>query len=121
MLNLLLAESLVLLHFCFILFVLLGGLLALKWPRVIWCHLPAVVWGVIVETLGLICPLTPLENRYRVLAGQEGYAEDFVSHHLLPIIYPANLNVDLQLVLAGSVVILNSVVYFFVIRKRGRK
>lgn len=115
---LILADLIVLLHFVFILFVVTGGLLVLKWPRLIWIHIPAVVWGVIVEWCGLICPLTPLENQFRLQAGQEGYSGDFIAQYLMPIIYPESLNADLQLVLAGVVIVLNSVVYVFVLRRR---
>lgn len=121
MYSLFLAELLVLIHFAFILFVLFGGLLVLKWRWLVWAHLPAVIWGVVVEAMGWICPLTPLEVRYRLQAGQEGYGGDFIAHYLLPIIYPADLNLDLQLALAGFVVMINCVVYVFVFRKRGAR
>lgn len=117
---LLLAELLVLVHFAFILFVLFGGLLLLKWPRLAWLHLPAVIWGVVVEAMGWICPLTPLEIRFRLQAGQEGYSGDFLAHYLMPIIYPAGLNLEFQQVLAGFVIILNVVIYFFLFKKRGK-
>ncbi|HET9679548.1 MAG TPA: DUF2784 domain-containing protein, partial [Gammaproteobacteria bacterium] len=85
----LLADLTVLLHFGFILFVLGGGLLVL-WRRwLVWLHVPIAVYGVLVEWVGWICPLTPLENNFRLLAGQAGYADGFVAHYLLPIIYPA--------------------------------
>ena len=119
MTSLLLAESIVFLHFAFILFVIFGGLLVLKWRRLAWVHLPAAAWGAVVEAMGWICPLTPWENHFRLLAGQQGYSGDFISHYLLPLIYPADLKPDLQLALAGFVVMINVVVYFFVFRKRG--
>jgi len=53
-----LADLVVTLHLLFVLFVLLGGLLALRWPRVAWLHLPAAVWGALIEFTGGICPLT---------------------------------------------------------------
>ena len=68
------ADALVWLHLGFILFVLFGGLLPLRWPRLAWLHLPAVAWGCAVEFLGLPCPLTPLENRLRRAAGDAGYS-----------------------------------------------
>ena len=117
--SLLVAELLVVIHFAFILFVVLGGLLVLKWRRLIWVHLPAASWGAVVEAMGWVCPLTPWENHFRMLAGQEGFHGDFISRYLLPIIYPADLNLDLQLALAGFVVIINIVIYIFVFRSRG--
>jgi hypothetical protein len=119
MLSLLVAELLVVLHFAFILFVVFGGLLVLRWRRMIWVHLPAATWGAMVEAMGWICPLTPWENRFRWQAGQEGYSGDFISRYLLPLIYPADLNFDLQLALAGFVVIINIIIYVFIFRKRG--
>mgnify|MGYP000513051202 CR=1 FL=1 len=116
--SLLIAELLVVIHFSFILFVVLGGLLVLKWRRLIWVHLPAATWGAVVEAMGWICPLTPWENHFRQMAGQEGYSGDFVSRYLLPVIYPADLKHDLQLALAVFVVIINIVIYIFVYRTR---
>ena len=110
-------NILILLHFGFILFVVFGGLLVLKWPRLAWGHIPAVIWGVIVEGGGLICPLTPMENHYLTQTGHGGYEGDFIVHHLLPVIYPEGLTQELQLVLAGIVVIINSVIYLYIFRK----
>ncbi len=82
------ADFLVVLHLGFILFVILGGFLVQKWRRVLLIHLPAVVWGVLIEFQGWICPLTPLEQKFRMAAGEEGYSGGFIQHYLLPIIYP---------------------------------
>jgi len=110
-------EVLVLVHFAFILFVVLGGLLLFRWPWLIRAHLPAAVWGALAEALGWVCPLTPLENRFRLQAGLQGYEGDFVSRYLLPLVYPEGLDRDLQLVLAGLVVIINATVYLLVFKK----
>ena len=113
-----LADLVLLLHGAFVLFVLAGGLLVLRWRRLIWVHLPAVVWGAAIEVGGWICPLTPLESRLRALAGAEGYADGFIEHYLLPLIYPAALTRELQLTFAGIVVGVNLVVYLFLWRHR---
>ncbi len=105
------ADLLVLLHFSFIVFVIVGGLLVYKWHWVAWLHLPAAAWGAIVEYRGWICPLTPWENRLRQLAGQEGYNEGFIEHYLLPVIYPSGLTRDIQLTLAVIVVVINLLIY----------
>lgn len=105
------AELLVLVHFSFIVFVILGGLLVYKWHWMAWLHLPAAAWGAIVEYRGWICPLTPWENRLRELAGHEGYAEGFIEHYLLPLVYPSVLTRDVQLYLAVIVVAVNLVIY----------
>jgi hypothetical protein len=105
------ADALVIAHLAFIIFVILGGLLLLKWPRLIYLHLPAVVWGTLVELLGWLCPLTPLELHYRMLGGETGYSESFVQHYLLPLIYPAGLTRDVQTLLAMCVITINLVIY----------
>lgn len=105
------ADALVIAHLAFIMFVMLGGLLLLKWPRCIYLHLPAVAWGTLVELRGWLCPLTPLEQHYRALAGETGYSGDFVQHYLLPLIYPAGLTRDVQTILAMCVITVNLVIY----------
>jgi hypothetical protein len=84
------ADLVVLAHLGFILFVILGGLLVLRWPRMAWIHLPAVIWGALIEFAGWICPLTPLENWLREASGTAGYQGGFIEHYLVPIVYPAN-------------------------------
>jgi hypothetical protein len=115
------ADVLVLLHLAFILFVVFGGLLAPRWPRLIWLHLPAAAWGVLVEWTGWICPLTPLENKLRFAACEAGYAGGFVDRYLLPLIYPAGLTREAQLLLAAGVAILNIIVYGFVLIRWTRR
>lgn len=113
------ADLLVLLHLGFIMFVLLGGFLALRWRWLCLVHLPAVVWGVLIEFQGWICPLTPLENRLRLAAGEAGYSGGFVEHYLLPVIYPEALTVELQMFLGGLVILINLIAYTWVFRRRG--
>ncbi len=105
------ADLLVAVHFAFICFVVLGGLLVLKWHRLAWIHIPAAVWGTLVELKGWMCPLTPLEQRFRVAAGEAGYSGSFIEHYLTPLIYPAGLTRDLQLQLGLLVVTINVVIY----------
>jgi hypothetical protein len=114
------AEAVVLVHFSFIAFVLFGGLLALRWRWIVVAHLPAAAWGCLVELTGRICPLTYVENYLRSRAGQSGYPEGFIEHYFLPVIYPAGLTRQIQLVLAGVVVILNVVAYGWLLRRFAR-
>ncbi|MDP3816918.1 DUF2784 domain-containing protein [Pseudomonas sp.] len=109
------ADAVLLVHLLFIAFVLLGGLLVLRWRRLVWLHLPAVVWGVVVESMRWQCPLTPLENSLRQAAGQAGYAGGFVEHYLMPIIYPAGLTPQIQLWLGAVVLLLNGLIYAVVL------
>ena len=118
---LLLAEAIVVFHFLFIVFVVDGGLLVLRRPRLAWIHLPAVAWGAGIEFAGGICPLTPLENYLRRLGGESTYSGDFVMQYLLPVIYPENLTVTAQYILGALVIVINLIVYSMVIRRLYRR
>lgn len=113
-----LADFVVVLHAAFVLFVLVGGLLALKWPWIVRLHLPAVTWAAVVEFSGWLCPLTPLENWLRAQAGGHGYETDFIGHYLLPILYPAGLTREVQMVLGSIVLIVNGAVYALLWQKK---
>ncbi|MDX1647298.1 MAG: DUF2784 domain-containing protein [Longimicrobiales bacterium] len=121
MLYALLADAVLVFHFAFILFGGGGGLLAIWWRRAPWLHLPVAAWGVWIELSGNVCPLTPLENRLRRMAGDEGYGGSFIEHYLLPLIYPGGLTREVQLALAGLVVVLNLGIYGLVWRRRHGK
>lgn len=112
-----LADLLALTHLAFILFVLFGGLLAIRWRRALWVHLPAALWGAAVELFGWYCPLTPWENALRRAGGSAGYSGGFVENYLLSLIYPAGLTREVQMLLGGLVVAINGVVYWFVLRR----
>ena len=105
------ADAVLVFHLAFIVFALLGGLLAICWRWMVWLHLPAAGWGFFVEVTGRICPLTPLENMLREQAGSSGFSGGFVAHYLVPLIYPAGLTPDIQWLLAGGVVAVNLAVY----------
>jgi hypothetical protein len=111
------ADAIVLAHFLFIAFVVCGGLLVIRWPRMAFVHLPAAVWGAVVEIFGWICPLTPLENNFRLLAGESSYSGDFIARYLIPVIYPENLTTTIQQVLGGLVIAVNIIFYSIAIQK----
>jgi len=111
-----LADTLVLMHVAFVLFVVFGGLLVLRWRWVRWLHLPAAVWGALIEFFSWECPLTPLENELRHLAGQAGYEGGFIDHYLLPVLYPAGLGRETHVLIGVFVVILNALTYWWVFR-----
>ena len=111
MLYRLLADLVLLLHLVFILFALLGGLAAVRRPRLAWLHVPALAWAVAVEAAGWICPLTPLERHLRMAAGQTAYAGGFVEHYLVPVLYPGSLTRTDQVLLALALLLFNGVVY----------
>jgi len=114
----LLADLIVVLHFSFVLFVLFGGLLTVKWPHVTWIHGPALAWGSLVEFTGLVCPLTPLENRLRMMGGESGYHGDFLSRWLLPVLYPDFLTPGIQIALGCLLLALNVTIYAWIWRTR---
>ena len=116
----LLADLVLILHLGFVCFVLFGGLLVLRWQWIAWLHLPAALWGAVVEFTGWLCPLTPLENWLRAQGGAVGYEQDFMARYLLPILYPGDLTRDLQLLLGTVVVSLNAAVYWWLWRRRTR-
>ena len=106
-----LADFVLLAHFAFLLFVVLGGLLLFRWPRLAWVHVPLAVWGIAIEFTGLICPLTPLENALRQRAGETGYAGGFIEHYVTAVLYPAGLTRGVQLLLGMLLLMVNVLVY----------
>jgi uncharacterized protein DUF2784 len=112
-----LADFVVLLHMAFVLFVAIGGLLVFKWRRVAWFHIPAALWGALIEFAGWVCPLTPLENWLRRRGGEAGYQTGFIEHYLLPLIYPAPLSRGLQVALGLLVVGVNLAIYWRIWRR----
>ncbi len=117
-----LADFVVIVHAAFVVFVVLGGFLVLRRPRLAWLHLPAAIWGVMIEFAGWICPLTPLENAFRARGGEAGYGGGFVEHYLLAALYPTGLTRGVQVVLGSIVLALNAAIYAVVIsRSRARQ
>lgn len=116
-----LADGVLLVHLAFIMFVVFGALLVLRWPRLLPLHLAAAAWGFGIEVLGASCPLTHVENRMRMLAGESGYSGGFVDHYLLPLIYPGAMTRGLQLGLAAGVLIMNAVLYAWIWRRRAAR
>jgi len=115
------AQLVVILHAGFVCFVVLGGCLAWRWRWVLFLHIPAVLWGALIEFRGWICPLTPLEQWLRRAAGQAGYSGGFIEHYLLPVLYPSALSREMQVFLGTCVVVINIVVYgWLIIRSRRR-
>ena len=106
-----LAALVLVAHLAFIVFVVAGGLLALRWHWAPLVHLPAALWGVFIELSGGICPLTPLENYLLRAGGASGYSGGFIEHHLVPIIYPVGLSPSIRVLLAALVVFVNALVY----------
>lgn len=117
------ADLLVIVHLLFIIFVVAGGCLVLKWPRMAYLHIPAAAWGALIEFQGWICPLTPLEQHLRQAGGQPAYSVGFIEHYLEPIIYPAGLTREMQIFFGIAVLAINLMAYGWLLigRKRGNK
>src|SRR6476469_7349534 len=115
-----LADLVVVVHGLFVAFVMLGAFLALRWRWLVWLHIPALIWGILIEYAGWICPLTPLENSLRARAGETAYSGDFIQHYLLGALYPHGLTRTTQYVLGSIALIVNVVAYTIVIRKQIR-
>jgi len=112
-----LADLVLVVHLAFVLFVVLGGLLVVRWPWLAWLHLPAAIWGVLIEYTGWICPLTPLENSLRVKGGEAGYAGGFIQHYIQPVLYPAGLTRSTQVVLGSMALLVNLAAYAIVLSR----
>ena len=115
-----LADLVLVLHLCFVLFVIFGGLFALRWPDVAWIHLPVAAYGALIEFVGFVCPLTPLENMLRHRGGEAGYGGGFIDHYITAAIYPEGLTRSAQFALGTAVLVGNGVVYLIWWRRRRR-
>ena len=112
------ADLILIFHLAFVLFILLGGLLVLRAAKVMWLHLAALLWGVVVELFGLVCPLTPLETTLRRLGGEPGYQGDFIAHYISAILYPSGLNPEIQVWLALAALLPNVLIYSYILRRK---
>jgi len=117
MLYSLFADLVLILHVIFIVFVVLGGLLVLWQRRLAWLHIPCALWGILIEYLGWICPLTYLENDLRSAAGSRGYSGGFIDHYLVPLVFPSGLNPEIQVLLGTAVFTINIIIYIAVWRR----
>jgi hypothetical protein len=121
-LYLLLVEITILLHFMFVLFVAAGGLLLLRWPRIVWIHLPMLLWGIYIQFSGGICPLTPLEKYFRQMAGMQTYEGGFINQYIMPILYPRGLTHETQIMIGIGLVFVNMIYYsLFLYRQRHKQ
>ena len=112
-----LADLVLAVHFAFVLFVVFGGLLVLRWRRLAWVHVPVALYGALIEFVGFICPLTPLEVWLRRLGGEAGYEGGFIERYITAALYPTGLTREIQLALGVGVLVLNAIVYAFVWRR----
>lgn len=116
-----LADAVVLTHLAFVAFVVAGGFLIWRWSLAALAHIPALLWGLWIELSGDICPLTPLENHLRALAGEAGYSGGFIEHYVMPVLYPPGLTRRTQWVLAAVLLLVNAVAYGGLLVRRGKR
>lgn len=115
-----LADTILVIHLAFASFMVAGGLLVLRWPRLAWIHVPIALYGAAIEFIGFVCPLTPFENWLRRQGGEAGYTGGFIEHYITAALYPAGLTREIQVMLGVAVLVVNAVVYHHLIRRRTR-
>ena len=115
------ADAILIVHLFFIVFAVAGGLLVLKWSRLVWLHMAAVGWAVWIALSGSICPLTPLEQLLRQKSGEASYSGGFIEHYLEPIIYPESLTREAQWWIAVFLLVVNILAYLLVFRARRKR
>ena len=111
------ANLILIVHFIFILFVVFGALLFFVSTKIIFIHVPAVIWGSYIELTNSICPLTYLENWFLKKSNKTTYSEGFIQNYLVPIVYPMNLTKDLQIYLGIALIVVNIIIYVFIFNK----
>ncbi len=116
-----LADLVVLIHFSFIIFVVTGGFFVIKWKKAVFFHIPAVIWGVIIEFTGWICPLTPLENKFRIAGGEAGFTGGFIDKYIVDLIYPEGLTRSIQMLLGFTVIVINILIYGYLIYNQAKQ
>ena len=115
------ANLTLIIHFAFILFVIFGALLFFASVKIIFIHVPALIWGSYIELTNSICPLTYLENWFLHKANLTTYSEGFIQNYLIPIVYPMNLTKDLQIYLGITLIVINIIIYAFIFNKLKKK
>ena len=108
------ADIILIIHFLFILFVIFGALLFFVAKKIVFIHIPAIIWGSYIELTHSICPLTYLENWFLHKANLTTYSEGFIQNYLVPIVYPTNLTKDIQIYLGIALILINIVIYAFI-------
>ena len=111
------ADIILIIHFLFILFVIFGALLFFVVKKIVFIHIPAIIWGSYIELTNSICPLTYLENWFLHKANLTTYSEGFIQNYLVPIVYPVSLTKDLQIYLGIALIVINIVFYAFIFNK----
>lgn len=117
----LLANTLLVVHFLFIVFALFGGFLLFRYPWLAWLHIPAFVWAALISFAGWICPLTPWEVSLRRAAGQEGYTGGFIEQYITPVIYPDGYTREFAITAGITVIVINLLIYGLAIYRRAKQ
>ena len=115
------ADLTLIVHFAFIIFVVFGALLFFVSTKIIYVHVPALIWGIYIELTHSVCPLTYLENWFLQKANLTTYSEGFIQNYLVPIVYPKNLTDNLQIYFAIVLIVANMIMYGLIISKSKKK
>lgn len=113
-----LADLILVTHFAFAIFTVLGGLLVLRWRSLVWVHLSSVLWGVVIQWANWICPLTPIESYLREMGGEASYRGGFVEHYVSMVLYPENLTVELRYLLGIVLIVVNLMIYGYMFLRK---
>ena len=112
----LLANLTLVTHLIFILFVIFGGMLFYIFSKIIYIHIPSLLWGIYIELTNSVCPLTYLENWFLYKGELSTYSNDFINNYLFPIIYPAGLTAEIQIYLGVSLIVINILIYGLILK-----
>ena len=115
------ANLTLIIHLIFILFVIFGGLLFFIFSKIIYIHLPAVLWGIYIELNNSICPLTYIENWFLLKGELTTYSNDFINNYLFPIIYPEGLTSEIQIYFGISLIVFNIFIYGLIYNKLNKQ
>ena len=115
------ANLTLIMHLIFILFVIFGGLLFFIFSKIIYIHLPALLWGIYIELTNSVCPLTFLENWFLFKGELTTYSNGFINNYIFPIIYPGSLNNEIQIYLGLSLIVINILIYGLIYKNFKRK
>jgi Protein of Unknown function (DUF2784) len=105
------ADAVAALHLAAIAFMLTGGLLGWRWPRLLWVHAPIAATILGFNVAGADCPLTTLELHLRQWGGEPPYTGGFIGHYLVQPIHPAGITPGVEAAIYAIAITPNVVGY----------
>ena len=110
------ANFVLVFHTLFAGYAVLGAPLVLYDLRFLITHVPVVLWSSMVNLANWTCPLTPLEQNLRRLAGQQAFQGGWIQHYLEPVVRPLGMPRRMELIAGFSVLLWNLIVYLLLWR-----